>query len=484
MSCQKNNIEIDYDPAHAVGKSEKVYPSAVKGKWRRFKWWLTAFLLGIYYIAPFIRFDRGVNRPDQAFLVDLDAPRIFLLWIEIYPQEIYYLTAILLIGAIIMFATANVFGRLWCGFLCIQTVWTDIFWAIERWVEGERSARIRMDKSNLSVNKFIRRTIKYILWVLVSIATGGAWVMYFVDAPTFIMDAINFNISYGALSMVILFSSTTFIFAGFAQGRICKYMCPWGRFQSSMFNSDTLQVYYRGYRGEPRQKGIKNLDSNSRGDCIDCDACVRVCPMGIDIRDGLQIDCIGCALCIDACDEIMDKVDLKRGLIAFDTENNMMNKRRGDNSGDIKVINTRSKSLGALILVIVSLFIFSTLGRSTLDLTASINRSPLYVLLKDGSIRNRYTLKVENRLNTKRTVSITLIGLKEYSIKYNGVIAKNGVLNIDLPQDNSINLDVFITVPKVALSKKSMKFTISVRDHRKTENSEEVHHDAKFYTPK
>ena len=483
MSCNKK-LEIDYDPAFAVGENEKVYPSSVKGKWRTFKWWLTTVLLSIYYFGPFIRFDRGVGRPDQAFLIDLDTPRIFFLWIEIYPQEIYILTAFLLLCATIMFITANVFGRIWCGFLCVQTVWTDVFWAIERIVEGNRSARIRMDISQKSFKKLWLRSVKYFLWALVSFATGAAWVMYFNDAPTFMNNLFTLSLSAKQWSMLFLFSTTTFIFAGFAQGRICKYMCPWGRFQASMFSPDTIQVYYRGYRGEPRQKGVKDLSTDTRGDCIDCDACVRVCPMGIDIRNGMQIDCIGCALCIDACDDIMDRVDLKKGLIAFDTEKNMMNKRRGDPVGKISLVHKRSIFFAVLLTILTTILITSTLNRVTLSLTASINRSPLYVLLKDGSIRNRYTFKVENRINVTRPVSISIIGLKHYTLKFNGKIVPNSILYVTLPGDDMVSLDVFLTIPKSAINVDDMRFKIQVKDEKNTEYSETTTRNTQFHVPK
>ncbi len=239
----KKNIRIGYS------ETEKIYPASARGKWRKIKSITSFFLLGIYFFTPWIRWDRGEGLPSQAIFADFDAAKIYIFSLEIWPQQIAYLAGFLFLFAITLFFSANVFGRLWCGFLCIQTVWTDMFFAIERYIEGDRNARMRIDKKTISLKFIFLRSVKYSLWMIISVFTGAAWLMYFNDAPTYLNDAINFTMSFKTFAMTMLFSGLTFALAGFVQGKFCRYACPWGRFQSNMFNNDSLLVNYRNWRG-------------------------------------------------------------------------------------------------------------------------------------------------------------------------------------------------------------------------------------------
>jgi len=283
----------------------KVYPKAIAGKVRSIKWAVLIALLGIYYLTPWLRWDRGPDTPDQAVLIDMAGRRAYFFFIEIWPQEAYYLTGLLIIGAIGLFLVTSLFGRIWCGFTCPQTVWTDLFMWVERQIEGDRTARMRLDKAPVTGGKIAKKTAKHGAWLLISLLTGGAWIMYFQDAPTFVVRFFTGQSGVGTYFFVGLFTATTYVLAGWAREQVCTYMCPWPRFQAALLDPESFVVSYEKDRGEPRGKHKKGESWDGRGDCIDCKQCVSVCPTGIDIRDGIQLECIGCGLCVDACNDII-----------------------------------------------------------------------------------------------------------------------------------------------------------------------------------
>lgn len=286
----------------------KVYPKAVKGRVRTVKWAVLIFCLAIYYLVPWLRWDRGPGLPDQAVLVDMAGRRAYLFGIEIWPQEIYLLAGLLILAAVALFLVTSLFGRLWCGFSCPQTVWTDLFLLVERWIEGDRNARMRLDGQPWSAAKVWRKSAKHAVWLGIAAATGGAWIMYYVDAPTVTLELVTGAASLTVYFFFVLFTLTTYVLAGWAREQVCTHMCPWPRFQSAIFDEGTYTVNYSAWRGEPRGKHKAGTGWEGRGDCIDCRACVNVCPTGIDIRDGLQMECISCGLCVDACDDVMGKL--------------------------------------------------------------------------------------------------------------------------------------------------------------------------------
>ncbi len=271
---------------------EPIFPKRVYGKFRNLKWVVMLVTLGIYYITPWIRWDRGPNLPDQAVLVDLAGRRFYFFWIEIWPHEFYFVAGLLIMAGLGLFLFTSALGRVWCGYTCPQTVWTDLFILVERWIEGDRNARLRLHRANWSFAKARLRVTKWVVWALIALATGGAWVFYFADAPTLAAQFLSLSAPYVAWVTVGILAATTFVFGGFMREQVCIYMCPWPRIQGAMMDDDTLTVAYRDWRGEPRGKA---RDSTA-GDCVDCMACVNVCPMGIDIRDGQQMECITCAL--------------------------------------------------------------------------------------------------------------------------------------------------------------------------------------------
>ncbi len=388
-------------------KHQKVYPRAVSGPVRRVKWAVLAVLLSLYYVVPWIRWDRGEGVPDQAVLVDMAHARLFFFWFEIWPQEVYFLTGLLVLGAIGLFAVTSLFGRIWCGFTCPQTVWTDLFMWVERRIEGDRNARMKLDHGPRDARWWRLKLVKHAAWLAIAMATGGAWIMYFNDAPTVTVDILTGRASLAVYGFFALFTATTYVLAGAAREQVCTYMCPWPRFQGAMLDENSLVVTYRDWRGEPRGK-----PDAAHGDCVDCKACVHVCPTGIDIRDGQQLECIGCGLCVDACDDVMAKLGREKGLIAFETLKNLAASQaatRGMAPGPErlaagmavrrpqKVIRPRTLVYAGVLSAVLLVMLGAWLMRETLTLSVQRDRAPLYVTLSDGGIRNGYTLKLANK---------------------------------------------------------------------------------------
>lgn len=408
-------------PPPLYAPHRKVYPRAVRGRIRRIKWAVLIALLGLYYLVPWLRWPRGGGQPDQAVLVDIANARIFFGPIEIWPQEIYFLTGLLILGAIGLFAATSLFGRVWCGFTCPQTVWTDLFMWVERAIEGDRNARMRRDAGPPSRDRTLRRIAKHAAWLGIALLTGGAWIMYFQDAPTLVRNFFTGAASAQTYFFVGLFTATTYVLAGFAREQVCTYMCPWPRFQGAMLDNESLVVTYRAWRGEPRGK----LKAEGVGDCVDCAACVHVCPTGIDIRDGQQMECIGCGLCVDACDDVMRKLARPHGLVAFETLASLaastaatahlapgparqqvgMAARR-----QLHLIRPRTLMYAGVLGLVALVMLGGFLLRETVTLTALAERAPPFVRLSDGGVRNAYTLKLIDRTRTDGRFTLALEG--------------------------------------------------------------------------
>ncbi|MEX0840149.1 MAG: cytochrome c oxidase accessory protein CcoG [Parvibaculum sp.] len=389
----------------------KVYPKLVGGTFRRLKWIVMALTLTIYYVTPWMRWDRGPNLPDQAVLLDFPARRFYFFFLEIWPQEFYYITGLLILAALGLFLVTSVAGRVWCGYACPQTVWTDLFIHVERFFEGDRSARIRLDRSPWTAGKVGRKAAKHLVWLLIALATGGAWVFYFADAPTLAADLARFEAPAIAYISIAAFASTTYLLGGIAREQVCIYMCPWPRIQGAMFDEESLLVSYKEDRGEQRGPHKKGTSWEGRGDCIDCGQCVAVCPMGIDIRDGMQLECIQCALCIDACDAIMDRVERPRGLIAYDTLSNQQRRAAGAPQR-LSILRPRTIVYMAALALVGLIMLVALVNRSTLEVNILPDRNPLFVTLADGSIRNGYELKIVNKEHRERIFRIDIEGLE------------------------------------------------------------------------
>jgi cytochrome c oxidase accessory protein FixG len=297
-----------------------VYPKAVDGFFRRLKWGIMALTLAIYYVTPWLRWERGPYAPDQAVLVDLANRRFYMFQIEIWPHEFYYVVGLLVMAGIGLFLVTSAVGRAWCGYACPQTVWTDLFQHVERYIDGDRNTQIRLEKASWGPQKIAKRLSKWSVWLFIAFWTGGAWIMYFADAPTLVREFWSGEAAPVAYATVGILTATTFIFGGFMREQVCIYMCPWPRIQTAMMDEKSLLVTYKDWRGEQRGS-LKAAQANPTafGDCIDCNQCVAVCPTGIDIREGPQIGCITCALCIDACDNVMAQIGKPRGLIDYCT---------------------------------------------------------------------------------------------------------------------------------------------------------------------
>lgn len=397
-------------------KQKRIYPKRVKGRYRNLKWIAMIVCLSIYYLVPFIRWDRGPNAPDQAILIDLVRGRAYWFWFEIWPQEVYILTGILICAAVGLFFVTSLFGRVWCGYLCFQTVWTDLFVWVERIIQGDRTKRKKLREGPWTFEKFYKLAITHFIWLVIAWCTAGSFVLYFNDAPTLVHSFLMLDVSPVVLGFVGGLTFMTYMMAGFAREQVCTFMCPYARFQSAMFDKDTLIISYDVDRGEPRGKHKKGADWTDLGDCIDCTACVQVCPTGIDIREGLQMECIACGLCADACDEIMDKVGLERGLIGYNTEARMDAARQG-RSEPFHIWRPRTFYYASVLCLIGGLMLHTLLTRSPLEIAVLHDRNPLFVQLSDGDIRNAYSMKVLNKTHEHRHYKLSVDGLDHSDIQ-------------------------------------------------------------------
>jgi cytochrome c oxidase accessory protein FixG len=455
-----SRVQQKASPLYA-GRVE-VYAKAVKGQFRTIKWAALAILLGLYYLTPWLRWDRGPGAPDQAVLVDMAGRRLYFFWIEIWPQEVYFLTGILILAAFGLFLATSLLGRLWCGFACPQTVWTDLFMQVERWIEGDRAERMRLDKGPWTRAKILKRVGKHAVWLLIAFLTGGAWILYFNDAPTVVREFFTGEAGVVAYFFVGLFTATTYLLAGFAREQVCTYMCPWPRIQGALVDRDTMAVTYEAWRGEPRRKYRKGESWEGRGDCIDCKQCVAVCPTGIDIRDGFQLECIGCGLCIDACDDVMAKVGRPLRLIAYDSERNQELRAAG-REPVYRIVRPRTL-LYAAVLVLVAGVMLAGLGlRSTVDVNILPERSPLFVRLADGSIRNGYTLRVMNKARSGRAFQLGVAGA-DALLNLPGQAAHASTVTLLAPPDGVASHRVYVQLPPAQVPEEVNDITFVLTD--------------------
>jgi cytochrome c oxidase accessory protein FixG len=384
---------------------EEIYPREAKGRYASLRWacvWLTQI---VFYGLPWLNWNGR-----QALLFDLGARKFYIFGVVLWPQDFIYLAALLIVCAFALFLVTAVAGRVWCGFACPQTVYTEIFMWIERRIEGARSARIRLDRQPWTADKIARKGAKHAAWFAVALWTGFSFVGYFTPVTQLTREVASFGLGPWEAFWILFYALATYGNAGWLREQVCKYMCPYARFQSSMFDKDTLIVTYDGGRGEPRGPLVVKAAAKAHGDCIDCNMCVQVCPTGIDIRDGLQYECIGCAACVDACNSVMAKIDLPPGLIRYSTEHAMA-KRWSLAQMRARVLRPRVLAYTALLALIVGAFGAALALRTPLKLDVIRDRGAMGREVEDGLIENVYRLQVMNTAETAHTFRIAVSGL-------------------------------------------------------------------------
>ncbi|MEJ2630403.1 MAG: cytochrome c oxidase accessory protein CcoG [Acidihalobacter sp.] len=389
-----------------------IHPRSVSGRFRNAKYAVLALAYGVFFLLPWLRWSRDVG-PQQALLFDLPARRFYVFDLVVHPQEIFWLAGLLVIAALLLFFVTGVAGRVWCGYFCFQTLWTDVYMLIERLVQGEQPARIRLAKAPWGMAKLFKLALTHVLWLAVAFATGLTFTLYWADAPALVGHFFTGQAPFPAYATTLLLTVTTYVFAGLAREQVCTYMCPYARFQSVMFDRDTLIVSYDRARGEGangRYKPDRELKEREtrqaagHGDCIDCGYCVQVCPTGVDIREGLQVECIHCALCVDACDGIMDTLGWPRGLVRYTSQNALEGRRT-------RLLKPKTLGYGVVLLIATALLIGSVAGHPDIDVSVRQTRNPLSVTLSSGEVQNRYTIKVDNTSGRPLRLRLVLDGL-------------------------------------------------------------------------
>ena len=382
--------------------AQKIYPREIGGRFDRLSRLATITLLGLFYAVPWLPWDER-----QAVLFDLPARKFYIFGLTLWPQDFPYLALLLMILAYCLFFFTAIGGRLWCGFACPQTVWTEIFIWMEQFTEGTRSQRMKLDQAPWSWNKFRRKFSKQFLWITFSLWTGFTFVGYFTPIRELGVDIIALQVGGWTLFWGLFYGFATYGNAGYMREQVCKYMCPYARFQSAMFDKDTLIISYDEERGEPRgsRKRTEDPAEKGLGSCIDCQLCVQVCPTGIDIREGLQYECIACAACIDACDSIMDRMNYPRGLIRYTTENALHHKKSS-------IFRPRVLVYATILIALIAVLVGSLATRTPLILDVIRDRNTLYREADAGFIENIYTLKVINQHHESREFDLEVSGIE------------------------------------------------------------------------
>jgi len=413
-------------------KEPKIYPRQVKGRFARLRVLAVWVLLGLYYLLPWLTVSGR-----QAVLFDLPARKFYIFGLTFWPQDFVYLALLLITAGLSLFFFTALAGRLWCGFACPQTVWTETFVWIERWIEGDRQKRMKLDAAPWNAEKILRKSTKQALWILFAAWTGFTFVGFFSPIRELGHNMLNLSLGPWETFWTIFYSFATYGNAGFLREQVCKYMCPYARFQSAMFDKDTLIISYDAERGEPRGGRRKNVDKQEAGlgDCINCTLCVQVCPTGIDIRDGLQYECIACAACIDVCDQVMDKMDYPRGLVRYTTEHALKHKTG-------HVVRPRIIVYGLLLLVIISGTLYGMTHRVPLRADLIRDRNALYRELPGDIVENVYTLKITNMDNAPHRYDIVILN--------NDAVQVDLARPLELAPEEVAGISVRLRLPKSA----------------------------------
>lgn len=455
----------------------EIFPRSVKGRYRSIKTGILILAYTVYFLLPWLQWQRDVG-PDQAVLFDIDARRFYIFDLVVYAQDIFWLAGLLVIAALLLFFVTGLAGRVFCGYFCFQTLWTDVFIFIERLVQGERNARMKLHQAAWSSEKILKIGLTHTLWFLVAFITGLSFTLYWGEAPVLVVQMLTGNAPFAAYATTLFLTLTTYVMAGLAREQVCTYMCPYARFQAVMFDSDTLIVAYdeqRGEREKGRQKPAKGLmtsaerDNASVGDCIDCGYCVQVCPTGIDIRNGMQYQCTSCALCIDACNTIMTSIKFPKGLIQYSSEHALEGK-------DTRLLKAKNIGYALTLLLTIALLIWSVITRSELEMLVQQIRQPLSVTLSDGRVQNRYDIKINNKSTKTVNYRISIDGLKDAELD----MGKFRVIKIEAEHSAKLVAKVRM-FPANALKKRTkFNFVINSIDGEK---KQQVTQQNMFYIP-
>jgi cytochrome c oxidase accessory protein FixG len=451
-----------------------VYARAVKGRFRSVKSATAGLLLAVFLILPWLRWERGAGAVDQAVLIDIPGARAYLFGIEIWPQEVYYFTGLMILAAVGLFLATTLFGRLWCGYACPQTVWTDLFMAIERQFEGDRNARLKRDKGPWTLNRLARKLGKHAAWLALSGATALAFLVYFVDAPTALRGEVGTN----ALCFLAIVTAATYGMAGFTRDLFCTYMCPWPRIQAPMLDEHSIIVSYDAGRGETRGHARQGQSFVDRGHCLDCRLCVQVCPTGIDIRNGMQMACIGCGLCIDACNGVMERFGLPRNLVGWTSLAAMKDPAAA--SPRRRLLRGRIFAYGAIMLGVAALLATVMSRRVMLDLNVLHDRSPEFVRMANGEVQNGFTVKIINKERRQRRIALSLHGLESASLSVIGQGSTDGQgVALSVGPDTVEPYRILVRKPVQADSAVAIPLSFELRDQ---DSGATASHDSIFIT--
>ena len=445
-----SEIQPGQEPEEFYAKHQKIYPRKVTGIFATLRTLGVLVLLGLYYILPWLRWEGH-----QAVLFDLPARKFYILGLTFWPQDFFYLAMLLIIAALALFFFTALAGRLWCGYACPQTVWTEVFLRIERLIEGDRNKQMKLANAPWGSRKIMLRGGKQFIWISFSAWTGFTFVGYFTPILELGQSLITFNLGPWETFWIIFYSFATYGNAGFLREQVCIYMCPYARFQSAMFDKDTLIISYDEKRGDPRGSRKRKADPKAMGlgDCIDCTLCVQVCPTGIDIRNGLQYQCIGCAACVDVCDDVMEKMGYAKGLVRYTTQNALEGKHT-------HIVRPRMFVYGALISVITIALFYSMFTRMPLELDIIRDRNALYRETTEGLVENIYTLKIINMDARTHTYRLSVSGLE-------GLILLNRKGEFSVASGEVIELPVQLQIDPVQLQRtgNDIQFQLEATDN-------------------
>ncbi|HJW27182.1 MAG TPA: cytochrome c oxidase accessory protein CcoG [Rhodocyclaceae bacterium] len=471
MSAPANDKKvIEIHEVQGLYKSEpKVYPRTITGLFTSWRWafvWLTQ---AVFYGLCWLPWNGR-----QAVLFDLDARRFYLFDLVLWPQDTIYLAVLLILSALALFLFTTVAGRLWCGYACPQTVYTEIFLWIEKMIEGERPQRMKLDASPWSARKVRIKVAKNTAWIAFSLWTGITFVGYFTPIRDLVGEMATLSLTGWESFWVLFYGAATYGNAGFLREQMCKYICPYARFQSVMFDRDTLIITYDAKRGDPRGARSKKVDPKSAGlgDCVDCGICVQVCPTGIDIRNGLQNECIGCAACIDACDQVMDKVGYSRGLIRYSTEN-ALQENLGRKEILRRALRPRTQIYAAVFLAVAIGTGWSLGTRKPLKLDILRDRAALAREADDGAIENTFQLQISNASERAKTFSVKVGGIAGLRLEQN--------VDIDIPAAATSSVTVQVKADPGSAPTGANPITFTVGD--RNDASVSVTEKAKFWMP-